>query len=103
MAIKTNQSTDGTSSYSHEVRASVQDLINVYGEPTFEDNTGRDKVNFEWEMETEEGSVFTIYDWKEYRKLSRTKKILWHIGAKDVRTSSDAQSEVLKDLVTYVK
>jgi hypothetical protein len=72
---KTNQSADRTSFQDITFKASVQDLINVFGEPDYEDNTGNDKTNFEWVMETDDEEVFTIYDWKEYRKLDPTEQI----------------------------
>jgi hypothetical protein len=62
----TNSSTNGTSFYDVTIKASVNQLINAFGEPDYDGNTGEDKVNFEWEMETEDGEVFTIYDWKTY-------------------------------------
>jgi hypothetical protein len=61
-------------------------------------NTGEDKVNFEWEMETEEGEVFCIYDWKEYRPLKLDEYVIWHIGAKSKSVSNDAEDEILKKL-----
>ena len=103
MAIKTNKNTDGTYFQDVTFKASVQDLINVFGEPTIQDNTGDYKVNFEWDMETSEGDVFTIYDWKEYRKLDLDEKIEWHIGSKDRSISSDAQYEVIMELGNYVE
>jgi hypothetical protein len=53
-------------------------------------------------METEDGEVFTIYDWKEYRMIDVNEKIEWHIGSFSKGNSLDAQSEVLKELSIYV-
>jgi hypothetical protein len=100
---KTNSSTDGTSFQGVIIKASVQDLINVLGEPDFSDNTGEDKVNFEWDLETDEGNVFTIYDWKEYRKLDLNEQIEWHIGSHSRSISGDAQYEVMRELGNYVE
>ena len=61
-------------------------------------NTGEGKVNFEWDMETEDGVVFTIYDWKEGRPLRKYEMIEWHIGAKSRYESEMAKLEVLKAL-----
>ena len=102
MCKKSNQSTDGTSFQNVTFKASVQQLINVFGEPTVHDNTGEDKVNFEWDMETEDGDVFTIYDWKEYRKLDLDETIEFHIGSFSKSISNIAQEEVEKALNTYV-
>jgi hypothetical protein len=98
MAKETYQSTSGTSFQGVVIRATVNQLISAFGEPTMEYNTGEDKVNFEWEMETNEGEVFTIYDWKEYRPLERDQFVTWHIGAKSKSVSNDAEREILKAL-----
>ena len=98
MAKKTYQNTDGTSFHGVVIRATINQLISAFGEPTVHDNTGEDKVNYEWDMETDEGEVFTIYDWKYYRPLSSDEFVTWHIGAKDKSTSNTAEDEILKKL-----
>ena len=102
MCKKTNSSTDGTSFQGVTIFANVQDLTRAFGEPTIQDNTGEDKVNFEWDMETDEGDVFTIYDWKEYRKLDLDEQIEWHIGSNSRSISGDAQYEVMRELGNYI-
>ena len=97
MAKKTYQNTDGTSFHGVTIRASVEQLTKAFGEP-YDNNTGEDKVNFEWEMETDEGDVFTIYDWKEGRPLRSDETVTWHIGAKSKAVSYDAENEILKKL-----
>lgn len=97
MAIKTDNHTNGTSFHNIELKASPRDLIEAYGQPTYLDNTGSDKINFEWEMETDDGRAFNIYDWKEYRELELDEQIDWHIGALDKATSIDALNEILRD------
>lgn len=103
MCKKTTQSTDGTSFQGVTILTSVQNLINTFGEPTVQDNTGEDKVNFEWDMETENGDVFTIYDWKEYRKIDLDEQIEWHIGSHSRDISGEAQYEVMRELGNYVE
>jgi hypothetical protein len=98
MAKKTYQSTDGTSFFGTTIFASVNQLIRSFGEPSFENNTGEDKVNFEWEMETDEGEVFTIYDWKEYTSIREDRMIEWHIGGKSERVTNQAKRELLNQL-----
>ena len=49
-------------------------------------------------METDEGNVFTIYDWKEYRKISDIEVIEWHIGSFSKSTSIAGAHEVQKQL-----
>jgi len=97
MAKKTYQDTDGTSFHGVTIRATVDQLTKAFGEP-YDNNSGDDKVNFEWDMETDEGEVFTIYDWKEYRVLRSDEMITWHIGAKSKSDSNVAERELLKAL-----
>lgn len=97
MAKKTYQLTDGTSFHGVVIRATVNQLTKAFGEP-YDNNTGEDKVNFEWEMETDEGEVFTIYDWKEGRPIGRDEFVTWHIGAKSKSDSNVAEREISKAL-----
>ena len=98
MAKKTYQSTDGTSFHGITIRASVEQLTKAFGDPSMEYNTGDDKVNYEWDMETDEGEVFTIYDWKYYRPLRSDEIVTWNIGAMSKLVSYDAEREILKKL-----
>lgn len=91
---KTTKSTGGTSFHDDVFNASVNDLIQILGEPDYVDNSGEDKVNFEWEMETEDGEVFTVYSWKEYRPISKTEIIEWHIGGLSGNVTSKALDEI---------
>jgi hypothetical protein len=97
MAKKTYQSTDGTSFFGTTIVASVNQLIRSFGEP-YDNNTGEDKVNFVWDMETEEGDVFTIYDWKEYRMIDKNEMIEWHIGGTSQSFTNDAKREIINQL-----
>ena len=72
-------------------------LVEVFGEPTYSEPSGDDKVNTEWSLKfevREEGEresrtvVATIYDWKESSADVARSAInhRWHIGG----TSNDA-------------
>jgi hypothetical protein len=98
MAKQTNQSANGTSFHDVTIKTSANKLISVLGEPHWVNNTGEDKVNFEFIFETDEGDVFTIYDWKHYRKLDLDEVIEWHIGSHSRMISWDAQDEITKEL-----
>ena len=98
MAKKTYKSTDGTSFQGITIRATVEQLTKAFGDPTMDSNWGDDKVNFEWEMETEDGEVFTIYDWKEGRPLKSDEYVVWHIGAMNKSVCNTAERELLKAL-----
>ena len=90
MTKKTNKSLNGTSFHGNTITATVADLMNVLGAP---DCTGdsNDKVQNEWELELEDGTVFSVYDWKEYRRYTDTEEIEWHIGGMSENATYRAQ------------
>jgi hypothetical protein len=90
----TEQSVNFTSFHDTVINCSVSTLRKVLGEPAVESNDGKDKVNFEWYMEIEEGSVFTVYDWKEYRSLNENEIIEWHIGGHRPEVTEQAKREI---------
>ena len=94
MIKKTEKNINGTSFSFVTFNASVNDLIRMFGEPTIEDNTGDDKCNFDWHLETGDGDVFTIYDWKEYRKLNINETIEWHIGSFSWEVADKARTQI---------
>ena len=93
--IKTARDVSGTSFHGATVRATVNQLRAILGEPTNVDNSGNEKVNFEWECQFYDGAVFTVYDWKEYRELEMDEMIEWHIGAFNSFTSFEAQEQLV--------
>jgi hypothetical protein len=95
---KTKKSTSGTSFHDVTFKASINQLIGIFGEPTIQDNTGEYKCNFDWHLQTFSGDVFTVYDWKEYRKLEMDEIIEWHIGAFSQLVSLNAKEEVISAL-----
>ena len=80
------------------IRATVNQIISVLGEADCQDNTGRDKTNFDWNGETESGIGFTVYDWKEYRPIGMDEMINFHIGGNDFMETSTAKQELLNDI-----
>jgi hypothetical protein len=94
MLKSTSRSSSGTSFHYSTVRASVNELIKIIGEPTYESNDGEDKVNIEWELEDDNEDVVTIYDWKEYRKIGYDEKIEWHIGGMGKDITDNAKGEI---------
>lgn len=91
---QTIQSANGTSFHGTVIKTTVEKLKQVCGEPRYVDNSGTDKVNFDWVMETEDGDVFTIYDWKEYRPISETELIEFHIGGHGRLVTNIAKEEL---------
>jgi hypothetical protein len=100
---KTTASANGTSLHGVTLQSTVGELTTVLGEPTFSNNTGEDKVNYEWILETSSGQVFTIYDWKHYGPIRRNELIEWHIGAHSIRVSNMAKNELIQEIISYQK
>jgi len=92
------QSASGTSYHRHSINATVEELTNILGTPRDDSNTGRDKVNYEWVAELDNGclpgSVFTVYDWKEYRPIFTDEPITWNIGGHSKAVTAAAQVEL---------
>ena len=93
MAKKSYKDISGTSFYGTTITTTVAKLKKLLGEP-YSNNTGEDKVNFDWDCETEDGDVFTVYDWKEYREISEDEFIEFHIGAISKQISEQAKQEI---------
>jgi hypothetical protein len=95
---QTRRSTGGTSFHDTVFTATVADLRRILGEPSYSGNDGQDKTNFEWEMETEDGEVFTVYDWKEHMPIGENAAIDWHIGGHSRAVTDQAFKEIINDL-----
>jgi len=80
---KSNHNGEGTAFSFIVFRASAYDIERKVGKPNFRDPWNHEeKVTREWNLELEDGTPFTIYDWKEYRVYSDTEKIEWHVGTR---------------------
>ena len=74
--------TQGTCLKGHLYGTTYNDLVNLFGEPTFPEPSGDDKVQVTWVIEHDE-EVFTIYDWKTYSRQETTEELTeWNVGAK---------------------
>jgi hypothetical protein len=69
---------NGTSFHGTTIEVAPGLLQDKLGKAHFEDIDG--KVNLEWQFESEEGEVFTLYDWKQ-GKLDALRPIEFHIGS----------------------
>lgn len=99
MIKKTNKSLDGTSFHGATISATLADLQIILGAP----NSGgdhHDKVQNEWELELEDGTVFSVYDWKEYRRYTDKETIEWHIGGMNQKDTFVAQDTLIEALDT---
>lgn len=71
---------DGTS-YRGIMKAYYHELVEVFGEPCHGPNQKLfDKVTCEWDLQFEDGTIATIYDWKEPE--TPFGEYEWHIGGK---------------------
>lgn len=95
---QTQKDSNNTSFHGHVIKCRLADLRTILGQPEYENNDGSDKVNFDWTMETESGLVFTVYDWKQYRRVSEEEIIAWHIGGKSEISTSLALVEITSAL-----
>ena len=95
---KTFKSTCGTSFFGDTILTSINELEKIGIYPVYEQNTGDNKTNFEFEVETSKGEPFTIYDWKFYRPIGLDEQILFHIGAFTKEASERAKSELIEAL-----
>ena len=95
----TTKSPSGTSFHDTTIGTTVHTLRKLLGEPICEDNTGEDKVNFEWQCQTYSGDVFTVYDWKEYKVLDEHEIIEFHIGGHSKAVTEQAKNEMYEALV----
>ena len=95
MAKHTRQSANGTSFHGVTFKATPKQLTDLF--PNSYEKNG-DKTNYDFTLETESGKVFTIYDWKEYRRLRMDEVVEWHVGAHDMITSVEGRDEVVEML-----
>lgn len=81
------------------VTASYDRLVEVFGGPTYDEPSGDGKVDIEWNLEFEDGTIATIYNWKDYDGGLRCKTeqdYVWHVGGK----SKMAELLVIETLLT---
>ena len=106
---QTKKSAVGTSFHNSTIWATPNVLKIILGEPTYFQNDGYDKINYSWNMETIDGDVFTVYDWKEYKPLIDNEEYCFHIGGKSKNITEIAYNEIIdfseqmcKKIITFV-
>ena len=67
--------------HNHAFEAAIEDIEKVCGAVMYTDSDITERTQNEWEMQTEDGTPFTIYDFKEYREYDKVEKVTWHIGS----------------------
>lgn len=93
---------EGLSFFFDSVRTNVKTLKKKLGPPCFEENDGQEKCNYTWNVVTDTGIPFSIYDWKENRPLDENEYIDFHIGATNEKDSKIAK-EALIHFLSYGK
>ena len=73
----------GSSFHQDVIFVTPNELRHILGEPAYEQNDGTDKVNMEWYIQMNDGNMFTVYDYKEYKPLHPNGRVEWHIGGHD--------------------
>ena len=74
--------TDGFYKVADLRKVSYDDLVTVFGEPTFINPYADEKVNFEWCFQYGD-QFFTVYDWKMYNEREvRLYNKSWSVGGK---------------------
>ena len=87
----TAPSVNGTSLVGHLEGFTFDNLVNVLGQPTFDEPSGDDKVQVEWVVEYD-GEVYTVYDWKTYnREFTLNNLTEWNVGGKSKATTFIAE------------
>lgn len=88
----------GTSFHDDIIMMSYNDLVKCIGEPNFNELSVDGKTQKEWNITTNDGVFFTIYDYRMSHKISGNRKIEWHIGY-----SSYNEENNLKSIVLFLK
>ena len=96
MIKKTEQSANGTSFHSITIKTTLGRLRAAFGDPQGDYNDGSDKSNIDYVLETSNGDVFTVYDWKNYRPIGEDEVLDFHIGAYNNHIAFEAKQEMHK-------
>lgn len=83
-----------TSWHGYVVLSSINKLTELFGEP-YNEGDETDKVQYEWNLEYD-NIPFTIYDWKEYRKINPYEIIDFHLGTKTQEDSDIVHKAITK-------
>lgn len=84
----------GTSFHGVYLKCSMRKLMKAMGEPIDEVCS---KINYEWRGTTDDGKIFTVYDWKGSRpKMDQV--IEWHIGGHSKEVTERAREEILRKI-----
>ena len=74
------------------IHTSFDRLVDTFGQPTVSDSCDG-KTRVEWRLRFSDGTIATIYDWKESVGLESVNQ--WHIGG----TTNQAVENVIRSVV----
>jgi len=104
MIKKVNSSkVNGTSFWGGTILCTKKELVENFGNPQSSTDDTWEKVQNNWYLETTQGIVFTIYDWKEYREYQDDEIIEWHVGSFTKDDTLQALLEIYKETRLNVK
>jgi hypothetical protein len=94
--MKPDQNIDptGTSFHGVYLKCSLKKLAAAMGEPI---DRFCYKINYEWRGTTDDGHIFTVYDWKRPRPQTN-QLVEWHIGGKTKEATEQAKEEILRKI-----
>jgi hypothetical protein len=79
---------NGTSFHGYTILASANDIRSKLDVDVA--CYGGDKTNFEFDLELEDGTPFTLYDWKEGDWVDEDTTLYYHIGSRTAEDSNKA-------------
>ena len=85
LPISDPMNTNGTSFHNDTILASANEICDKLDTDITCYNG--DKTHFEFDLELEDGTPFTLYDWKEGDWVDEDTKLYYHIGARNVEDS----------------
>lgn len=96
LPVSASDKINGTSFHGDTILASCNDIRSRLDIDVAYYGSGDEKTNFEFDLELEDGTPFTIYDWKEGDWVDEDTKLYYHIGA---HTAEDSRKvlQVLKE------
>lgn len=93
MRINKNLDASGTSFHGTTVKATAKQIESFMGESVFSCN----KTNYNWIAVTDDGDLFTVYDWKE-GDINENTEVFFHVGGFSKEATEKAKAEMLSHL-----
>ncbi len=94
--IKSDKSSVGTSFHGTTIDSSLNELIELFGEPQYKSYDTDEDMQYEWTLEDQDGNIITVYDWKEDRDISETEIITFNVGGANMYITETASEFLTK-------